>query len=186
MEQRYLCVNVFGKMLKQSLAGVDQDLLRKAVVAGLQNQDGYARGMISGIYQQLSYEHIKPLLPAIHQAIVEPAPSGEMFADGIRLDGLRILAKHHIEEGISACVKYARDQNQWWSEGRTPEIMKILLTYGTHAKAAIPELTKIAHFFEKEEKDFPPALMLVKAKCVRETIATIEASTDTPELIRFK
>ena len=60
------------------------------------------------------------------------------------------------------------------------------LSYGTHAKAVIPELTKIAHFFEKEEKDFPPDLMLVKAKCVRETIAAIEASTDTPELIRLK
>jgi hypothetical protein len=69
---------------------------------------------------------------------------------------------------------------------RTPEIMKILLTYGTHAKAVIPELTKIAHFFEKEEKNFPPALMAMKAKCVRETIAAIEASTDTPELIRIK
>jgi len=186
MEQRYLCVNVFGKMLKQSLAGVDQDLLRKAVVAGLQNQDGRARGEISGIYPQLSYEQIKPLLPAILQAIIEPAPSGEMFADGIRLEGLRILAKYHIEEGISACVKYTRDQNQWESQERTPEIMKILLSYGTHAKAVIPELTKIAHFFEKEEKDFPPDLMLVKAKCVRETIAAIEASTDTPELIRLK
>ena len=148
--------------------------------------DGHARGQISGIYQQLSYEQIKPLLPAIHQAIVEPAPSGEMFADGVRLDGLRILAKHHIEEGISALVKYTRDQNQWWSEGRTPEIMKILLTYGTHAKAAIPELTKIAHYFEKEEKDFPPHLMAMKSKCVRDTIAAIEASTDTPELIRLK
>jgi len=186
MEQRYLCVNVFGKMLKQSLAGVDQDLLRKAVVAGLQNQDGYARGFISGIYPQLSYEQIKPLLPAILQAVIEPAPSGEMFADGIRLEGLRILAKHHIEEGISACVKYTRDQNPWDSQERTPELMKILLTFGTHAKAVIPELTKIAHFFEKDEKGFPKDLMLVKAKSVRETIAAIEASTDTPELIRIK
>ena len=186
MEQRYLCVSVFGKMLKQSLVGVDQDLLRKAVVAGLQNQDGHARGEISGIYRQLSYEQIKPLFPAILQAIIEPAPSGEMFADGIRLEGLRILAKHHVEEGISACVKYTRDQNQWWSEGRTPEIMMILLSYGTHAKAAIPELTKIAHYFEKEEKDFPPKLMLQKANSVRETITAIEASTDSPELIPLK
>ena len=186
MEQRYLLSSVFGKMLKQSLAGVDQDLLRKAVVAGLQNQDGYARGFIGGIYPQLSYEQIKPLLPAINQAIIEPAPSGEMFADGIRLEGLRILAKHHVEEGIIACVKYTLEQNQWWSEGRTPEIMKILLSYGTHAKAAIPELTKIANYFEKDEKDFPPHLMRMKAKCVRDTIAAIEASTDTPELIRIK
>jgi len=51
--------------------------------AGLQNQDGRARGEISGIYQQLSYEQIKPLFPAILQAIIEPAPSGIMFADGM-------------------------------------------------------------------------------------------------------
>ena len=98
MEQRYLCFNVFGKMLKNSLAGVDQSLLRKAVVAGLQNQDGRARGDIGGIYQQLSYEQIKPLLPAIRESIVTPAPSGEMFAAGIG-----ILAKHRIEEGMELC-----------------------------------------------------------------------------------
>jgi hypothetical protein len=35
MEQRYLCFNVFGKMLKNSLAGVDQALLRKAERSGV-------------------------------------------------------------------------------------------------------------------------------------------------------
>jgi hypothetical protein len=61
--------------------------------------------------------------------------------------------------------------------------MKILLSYGTHAKAVIPELKKIANYFENEEKDFPRHLMIMKAKCVRETIREIEASKDTPELI---
>ncbi len=185
MEQRFLCTSVFGKMLKRSLAGVDQDLLRNAVVAGLQNQDGRARGQISSLYQQLSYEQIKPLLPAINQAILEPAPSGEMFADEIRLAGLRILAKHHVAEGISALVKYTRDQNPWESQVRTPELMNILLTYGTHAKATIPELTQIAHYFEKDEPDFPRHLMRLKAKCVRDAIAAIDGSTDHPELIRL-
>ena len=109
-----------------------------------------------------------------------------MFADGIRVEGLRLLAKHRIAEGINACVKYTRDQNPWDSQERTPELMKILLTYGTHAKAVIPELTKLADYFEKDEKDFPKNLMLVKAKCVRDTIAAIEASTDTPTLTRLK
>ena len=62
----------------------------------------------------------------------------------------------------------------------------LLLTYGTHAKAVIPELTKLGYYFEKDEKDFPKKLMLVKAKSVRDTIAAIEASTDTPELISIK
>lgn len=186
MEQRFLCFALFGKMLKRSLDGVDREALRKAVVAGLRNQDGRARGDVGGIYQRLTYEELKPLIPAILEAINTPAPSGEMFADGIRVEGLKLLAKHRLEEGITACVKYTREQNPWASEHRTPELMKILLTYGTHAKTVIPELTKIANYFEKDEKDFPKKLMLMKAESVRKTIAAIEASTDTPELIHLE
>ena len=173
-------------MLSRSLDGVDREALYKAVRAGLKNQDGRARGAIGPVYRHLALEEIKPLLPAILQAVNEPAPSGEMFADSIRVEGLRLLAKHRIEEGISACVNYTRAQNPWASEHRTPELMKVLLSYGAHAKSVIPELTKIANYFEKDEKDFPKELMLLKAKCVRETIAAIEASTDTPELSRLQ
>ncbi len=186
MEQRYLCSALFGTLLKKSLDGVDRDLLRKAVAAGLRNQDGRARGEVGGIYKQLTYDELKPLMPAILEAIVTPAPSGEMFADGIRVEGLKLLAKHRVAEGIAACVKYTREQNPWDSQERTPELMKILLTYGTHAKAVIPELTKLGDYFEKDEKDFPKKLMLVKAQSVRDTIAAIEASTESPELIRLK
>jgi hypothetical protein len=125
-------------------------------------------------------------LPAIYQAIIEPAPSGEMFADSIRVEGLRLLAKHRISEGITACVKYTRDQNPWASQERTPELMEILLSYGAHAQRVLPELTRLADYFEKEEKDFPAALMAMKAKCVRDTILAIEASTDRPELSPLK
>ena len=188
MQQRYLSFALFDRdgMLGRSLEGVDRPALYKAVRAGLRNEDGRARGSIGSVYRHLSLEEIKPLLPAIHEAIVQPAPSGEMFADGIRVEGLRLLAQHHVEEGISACVNYTRDQNPWKSQIRTPELMKILLTYGSHAKAVIPELTRIANYFEKEEKDFPPKLLPQKAKSVRETITAIEASTDSPKLIRIK
>ncbi len=188
MQQRYLSFALFdsGGMLSRSLDGVDREALYRAVRAGLKNQDGRARGSIGSVYRNLSAEEIKPLLPAIYQAIIEPAPSGEMFADSIRVEGLSLLAKHGIGEGISACVSYTRDQNPWASEHRTPELMKILLSYGTHAKAVIPELTQIANYFEKDEKDFPKELKLRKAKCVRETIRAIEVATDTPELIYLK
>ena len=188
MQQRYLSFALFDNegLLGRSLEGVDRPALYKAVRAGLKNQDGRARGSIGSVYRHLSLEEIKPLLPAIHEAIVQPAPSGEMFADGIRVEGLRLLSQHHIEEGINALVIYTRDQNPWASQERTPELMKILLTYGTHAKAAIPELTRIANYFEKDEKDFPPDLMRMKGESVRETIAAIESSTDSPELVRLK
>ena len=187
MQQRYLTFALFDGdgMLRGSLDGVDREALYKAVRAGLKNEDGRARSSLSSVYRKLSAEEIKPLLPAIHRAIVEPAPSGEMFADSIRVEGLRLFAKHRIEEGIQACVQYTRQQNPWESQLRTPELMKILLSYGTHAKAVIPELTKIANYFEKDEPDFPRALMKQKAKSVRDTILAIEASTETPELIRL-
>jgi hypothetical protein len=185
MQQRYLTFALFENrdgMLSRSLEGVDRTALYQAVRAGLKNQDGRARGSIGSVYRNLSAEDLQPLLPAIYQAIVEPAPSGEMFADTIRVEGLELLAKHHIEEGIAACVQYTRDQNPWASEKRTPELMKILLSYGTHAKAVIPELARIADYFEKDEPDFPRHLMVQKAEAVRETIRQIEASTAAPQL----
>lgn len=188
MQQRYLAFALFdrGGMLDRSLDGVDRPALFKAVRAGLKNQDGRARGSFSSVYRHLSLDEIKPLLPAIHEAIIQPAPSGEMFADDIRVEGLRVLSQHHIEEGMSALAKYTRDQNPWSSENRTPEIMKILITYGSHAKVVIPELEKIANYFEKEEKDFPKNLGLKKANSVRDTIKAIESRTDTPPLIKIQ
>lgn len=189
MQQRYLAFALFESgdgMLARSLDGVDLAALHVAVRAGLLNQDGRARGSVGSIYRKLSLSEIRPLFPAILRAINEPAPSGEMFADSIRVEGLRILAKHRVEEGIRACASYARSQNPWDSQERTPELMKVLLSYGTHAKAVLPELEKLAVYFEKDEKDFPEHLMKMKAKCVRETIQAIKASKDTPELIRIE
>jgi hypothetical protein len=77
MEQRYLIFALFNKrggLLGRSLDGVDREQLYTAVRAGLQNQDGRARGSFTSVYQSLSFEEIKPLLPAIHQAIVDPCP----------------------------------------------------------------------------------------------------------------
>jgi hypothetical protein len=188
MEQRYLCFALFnqrGGLIGRSLAGVDRESLYAAVRAGLRNEDGRARGSIASVYRVLSYEEIRALLPAVHQAVIQPAPSGIMFADEIRVEGLRILAKHRVKEGIDACVKYTRTQNPWASEKRTPELMQILLGYGAHAKSMIPELEQIADYFENDEEDFPRNLGLEKAKVIRETIRAINASDEYPELIRI-
>ena len=61
--------------------------------------------------------------------------------------------------------------------------MKVLLSCGDQAKSVIPGLAKRADYFEQ---DFPKELVLMKAKCVRETIRAIEASTESPERIRLK
>jgi hypothetical protein len=188
MEQRYLCGAVFDKMLTDAkkLEGVDRDKLHTAIARGLQNQDGHARSKVSRIYERLSYDEIKPLLPAILEAITKPAPSGEMFADGVRLKGLKLLATHHVEDGIMATADYVRTQNPWASQERIKEILPILLQYGAHAQAAIPKLREAADYFEQREPDFPKKLSLQKAADVREAIGKIEAATERPELKRIK
>ncbi|HXG48851.1 MAG TPA: DUF6288 domain-containing protein [Methylomirabilota bacterium] len=186
MEQRFFSFAVFGKLLKRhrTLEGVDREKLRAAMIRGLQNQDGRARSQISEIYPLLSFEDIRPLLPAIQEAIVKPAPSGEMFADEVRVNGLKLFAQHHVEEGIQGCVDYLVGQNPWASEIRTPEILETLLKYGGHARRIIPRLREIAANFEKGEPDFPLSLSKRKAAAVRDAIARIEASQELPELKR--
>jgi hypothetical protein len=188
MEQRFFTFALFdGRrgLLRLGLNGVEPALLRDAIRAGLKNEDGRARTDVGHVYDRLSYEDLKPLLPAIYDAILHPAPSGEMFADGVRIKGLEILAKHRIEEGIKACVEYTRDQNKWASEKRTPAIMKVLVSYGARAKPVIPDLKQIAELFDKGEKDYPAALSKQKAQSLRDAIQAIDASTVNPDLIRI-
>ncbi len=173
MEQRYLCFAVFGKMLKKSLDGIDRDLLRKAVAAGLRNQDGRARGEVGGIYQQLGYEEIKPLLPAIHEAIVKPAPSGEMFASGIRLSGLELLARHRIQEGMPLCLA-VMEIDKWGKRDRITRCLKILGTYGAAAKPLLPQLRELEQKLavHSEARGLKPQI-----DQLRSLIAEIESAT---------
>jgi len=189
MEQRYLSFALFdrrGGLIGRSLEGVDRELLMKAVRAGLLNEDGRARGSFGSVYQNLTFEELQPLLPAIHRAIVEPSPSGIMFADGIRMSGLQLLVKYRISEGIELLVDYSRNQKPHASEKRIVKIMEMLKTYGAHGQRVVPRLEAVATYFEEEEEDFPRHLSLGKAKVVRETIAAIEALTDEPRLFHLE
>ncbi len=188
MQQRYLSFALFnqrGGLISKSLEGIDRPLLLKAVRSGLTNEDGRARSSIASVYRNLNFQEIQPLLPAIHQAIVEPAPSGIMFADGIRTSGLELFTKHKVSEGIELLADYARDQKKHGSQKRIIQIMDMLEEYGAHGQRAIPQLKEAADYFENKEKDFPPKLSRDKARIVRETISRIEASTDRPELIQL-
>jgi hypothetical protein len=184
MEQRFMSLVVFGKMLggQAPLDGVDRDQLMEAITKGLHNEDGNARSAVSASYAHLSFEDVKPLLPAILDAIRKPAPSGEMFADGVRINGLRLLASHHVEEGMAECATYLQSQNPWASQIRTPEILTILEAYGANAAAVVPQLREAMADFEDGEPDFPKHLSVQKAEAVRVTIAKIEASKDRPPL----
>ena len=180
MQQRYLCFALFDQrngMLGRSLEGVDPEALQIAVVAGLGNEDGRARESFSSVYKNLSYEAIEPLLPAIHEAIIEPAPSGIMFADGIRLAGLEVLAEHRIAEGVPLCMSMI-DPDRWGLDNRINRCLAILRQYGGAARSEIPELRKLEG--ELERKRWKPEK--IESLGIPELIIEIEADDDPVEL----
>ncbi len=186
MQQRYLSFALFnsrGGMLSRSLEGIDREMLFKAVRAGLQNEDGRARGSFGSVYKNLSYDELQPLLPSIRRAIAEPSPSGVMFADSIRTAGLELFAKHHVSEGIELLADYARNQKKHASEHRILKVLKMLESYGAHAQRVIPRLEETIDYFENREEGFPRNLSKGKAQAVRETIERIRASEEMPKLI---
>ena len=178
MEQRYLSFVVFGKILRNSLENIDRDLLRKAIVAGLQNQDGRSRGSVGQIYNKLSYDEIKPILPAVYEAIAKPSPSGIMFASGVRLAGLDLLAKHRIKEGMPLCFEVMQI-GKWGKAARIPRCLGSLEKYGAGAKPILPKLKQLEKdlLAHREKKN-----LLKPIEQVRKMIEKIENSTDSIEL----
>jgi hypothetical protein len=181
MEQRFLCFCLFnrrGGLIGRSLDGVDRKLLLRAVRVGLQNEDGRARGSLETVYANLTYDEIKPFLPAIHQAIVEPAPSGIMFASGIRLSGVELLAKHRIREGMPLCIQIM-EIDKWGKKNRIVKCLKTLESYGPAARAVLPELRQL----EKDLRSHSEARMLSPVtQQVTALIKKIDTAEDTAEL----
>lgn len=175
MQQRYLSFAVFDNMLNNSLDNVDRGLLRKSIRAGLKNQDGRARGQVAKVYNKLSFEEIKPLLPSIREAIVELAPSGIMFADSVRLSGLKLFAKHRIREGLSLCLEVMKE-DRWNRHFRVKKGVEVLQIYGGAAKPILPQLRK---FMNTLRNNWNRKKLAGK---LEDRIKQIENSSDAPEL----
>jgi HEAT repeat protein len=182
MQQRFVSFALFnrrGGLLSGSLEGVDREALYEAVRAGLQNEDGRARAAFDSVYRNLSYNEIKPLLRAIHRAVAESAPSGMMFADGIRLSGLEILAKHRIQEGLPLCIELL-ELDRWGSDKRIPKCLKSLQHYGAAAKPLLAKLDPLKSKLEsKKRKNDNDKRHL---KLLYDTVEKIQSSKAPPKL----
>jgi hypothetical protein len=188
--QRYLCFALFypggalrmNGLIARDLKGVDRNLLYPAVEKLLTNDDGRARGAVSSIYRSLTYEEIKPLLKAIHRSIDQPAPSGVMFASGIRLKGLDLFARLRIAEGIPLCMKIIKLET-WGKARRTPVCLKILASYGGAARGVVGELKELKRRFTSDRR--LAKLMQASIAEIDKTIAKIESDKNPPKLRRL-
>jgi hypothetical protein len=185
--QRYICYALFypggamGKagMFAKSIEGIDRVKLYAVIQRLLKNDDGRARGTLTSIYKQLSYEELKLLLPAIYDSIRYQSPSGEMFASGVRLRGLDLFAKYRIKEGMLLCI-HAMDIDKWGKHARIPACLDALETYGAAAKAVLPQLREL----EKQIRAHREKSMGKHADRVAAMIKKLEASPDDTRPVR--
>ena len=116
------------------------------------------------------------------EAKIKNSPVDQDFLANAKLTGLgifRLVVMGEIKKGKSSFINALIGTDNLvpvHSDVATSTIFKI--HYGPEIKYTV--------YFEKDEKDFPPHLMRMKARNVRETIAAIEASTDSPQLIGIK
>jgi len=169
-----------GLLPHYGMEGIDRSLLVPAVKEILKNENGWARSTLSGfIYPLLTASEREQLWGDIHLATRHIAPSGIMFASGVRTHGLKLMAQHHIEEGLELAAWYIRYQKGHGNKGRVPAALDAILAYGAHAKRVIPELEKHAAWYEAQRRGKPrdddPA------NRIRAAIKKIEAMKSPPD-----
>ena len=100
-----------------------------------------------------------------------------MFADGIRLSGLEILAQHRIEEGLPLCVDLI-DPGRWGMANRVDRCLAALRLYGGAARSEIPRLRRLEE--DLASRRWTPEK--IEALGIPELIEAIEADEDPPAL----
>jgi len=186
ISQGQLADALFGGLLRNSIQGVDKQLLYPAIKAVSLNPDGMARAHLKGTFErQLTLEDVQALGPDILAAVKTPCPADTMFGNEIRMGGFKALTKYHFKEGIEAGVIFAKTQGGHGSEGRTGEIMKEIVPYGSAAREAVPGLKELLAALNDQVKkgEFPGGeLNKRRVDAVEDAIKAIEAAKEQPEL----
>ncbi len=182
-----LAAALFDGLLRDSIAGIDRGLLYPAIRAVAGNADGMARGKLRHTFDTLlTPEDVAALAPDLLAAVMTRAPADTMFGNEIRMAALQTLVKHRYQEGLRACVHFARTQGGHGSESRTGEIMKLVQTYGSAARDVVPQLNDLIDELNDQCKKgrFPSGeLNDRRVGAVREAIKAIEGATTQPELL---
>ncbi|HAS84126.1 MAG TPA: hypothetical protein DCS43_15960 [Verrucomicrobia bacterium] len=137
--REYLPYQPHGLITMHGIDGLDDADLVAAIRELLTVDDGHARTMVSTVYPMLSKSQKDVLWGDIYRATRDIAPSGIMFADGVRLNGLKLMQAEGIEEGIQLAVDFMSEA-RWGAGQRENGGIDVLKGYGGNAKLALPLL----------------------------------------------
>lgn len=170
-----------GLLPEYGLECAPKELLIPAMKEILTNQNGGARSLMAWVYPKLDKDEINQLWGDIYESTRHIAPSGIMFASGIRTSGLNAMADNHIKEGLPLAAWYIRYQKGHGAPKRIPKAIEAILKYGPYAKTVIPELKKHLAYFESKHKKGRPVKPDSPIALIKEAIKKIEAMSDKPK-----
>ena len=175
-----------GLVSEYGLEGIDRSILISVVKEILTNKNGWVRSTMSRlIYPKLTPAERKQLWLDIYKATQVIAPSGIMFASGNRTDGLQLMSKHHVMEGLDLAAWYIRFQKGHGGRSRVPIVLKAIENYGVHAKRIIPELNRHIVFWESKRNKRRAVPADDSANLIRATVKKIEGMSDNPKVKLF-
>lgn len=141
--QRRLAFALFGGSGSlvgiHGVEGLDTEILVPAIRELLTADDGRARGAVASVYPKLNEHDLKALWKDIYVATRDISPSGIMFADQPRAEGLRLMQVQGIQEGVDLAIGFMLEE-RWGSQGRESAALEVLKDYGPAAKKALPYL----------------------------------------------
>ncbi|MCF7955002.1 MAG: DUF6288 domain-containing protein [Phycisphaerae bacterium] len=166
------------------LDSIDRKLLYPAISSVLKNEDGWARSFPGNLYKDLPKRDLKVLMPDIVKAAEELAPSGIMFASGIRTAGLKVLADNKIKEGLPLCLELTEIE-KWGKKNRVLSCLKSLESYGPAAvKTILPNVKELEKRMLKHRE--AKGNLIDSVILIRKIIAEAEKATGEPEFVSLK
>ena len=171
--------------LAEPLGDVDREVLYRAARRLLRCKGGHERSLTAeAVLKRLPTAELNRLWPSMIDAMLECAPTGVMFASGVRMTVAELLAGNRIEEGMGLILEYSKRQKWHGSGARAARIMELLKKYGASAKAIVPKLEEYAAFLEKDHAHTykggpsPAGFYRNQLKAVREAIEAIRSSEE--------
>jgi hypothetical protein len=118
---------------------MDRAVLIPAVKELLTVDDGRSRACVGSIYPKLTDADLELLWGDIYRATKGISPSGIMFADGVRISGVKLMLQHDVKEGVELATGIM-SESRWGRGNRENSMLPILEKYAGDAKSALPTL----------------------------------------------
>ncbi len=199
MIERYLGQALFNSaryvqykgLFGTSVDGVDRKLYDAGVIRLLKTKDAQVRCFAADALVR-KYPTPDGLTPELWKAMVlalrDPAPTFVMRLEESRMIFAKYLSKNKIEEGLPLLVEYLKNQKWHGTKDRTPQIIKLIKTYGANVKKYEKELRDYCDYLDNLTKtnSFRAGDIRERSKIIKERIPELMALKDTPKLISIK